>query len=267
MDLVIRGGRRAYGDKEKRLRLPLTEDILHQILPQVPNDHNGINLRAAICVAFAGFLRSGEFTWEVWNATSHHRQLSRGHIQLKATSMSLKLPSSKTDPFASGVDIHLAASPGSVLCPVAATQRLFALCPGSPQEPAFTRTAGPFNKAHLIASIRKLLLQAGIPTHGFSGHSLRKGAAVTAARKGIPKDEIKLLGRWKSDAVDVYINEVPEATRRENLLQLNARLLNQVPKHASLGATNLPPPPNSSSLPTVRRLARRDLQRSARGRA
>ena len=40
---------------------------------------------------------------------------------------------------------------------------------------------------------------------GFSGHSIRKGAAVTAAENGISRDNIKLLGRWKSDAVDTYI--------------------------------------------------------------
>jgi hypothetical protein len=53
-----------------------------------------------------------------------------------------------------------------------------------------------------------MLLKAGIPTVGYSGPSLRKGAAVSTAANGISRDDIKLLGHWKSDAVDRYINEI-----------------------------------------------------------
>jgi hypothetical protein len=73
-----------------------------------------------------------------------------------------------------------------------------------------------------------LLLNAGIPTFGYSGHSLRKGAAVTADRKGISRHHIKLLGRWKSDAVDVYINERKQMEQIHRLLFLNAQLLSPV---------------------------------------
>jgi len=75
-----------------------------------------------------------------------------------------------------------------------------------------------------VGKIKDLLLRAGIPTTGFSGHSLRKGAAVSAAANGMSCDEIKLLGRWKSDADDVYINEISHADRVQKLLQLNSKL-------------------------------------------
>ena len=64
IDLVIRGGKRFYGEGEKRLRLPLTGPILRQIVNEIRADYGGINLKAVLCVAFAGFLRSGEFTWD-----------------------------------------------------------------------------------------------------------------------------------------------------------------------------------------------------------
>ena len=76
----------------------------------------------------------------------------------------------------------------------------------------------------VIQTIHRLLLQAGIPTRGFSGHSLRKGAAVTAAANGMSRDEIKLLGRWKSDAVDVYINELSKPDITQKLLLLSSKL-------------------------------------------
>jgi hypothetical protein len=65
----------------------------------------------------------------------------------------------------------------------------------------------PFTKAFFVHTMHLLLLNAGIPTLGYSGHSLRKGVAIIADRNRISHHHIKLLGRWKSDAVDIYINE------------------------------------------------------------
>jgi len=76
--------------------------------------------------------------------------------------------------------------------------------------------------------MHQLLLNAGIPTFGYSGHSLRKGAAVTADRNGVSKHDIKLLGRWKSDAVDIYINEPQKPERIQKILRLNALLLSPI---------------------------------------
>ena len=50
---------------------------------------------------------------------------------------------------------------------------------------------------------------AGLSPTGFSGHSLRRGAAVSAVAAGIPRGEIKALGRWRSDAVDLYFKSEP----------------------------------------------------------
>src|SRR4030095_13818511 len=76
--------------------------------------------------------------------------------------------------------------------------------------PLFTRSFGPFSRGYLIRSIRSALLNAGINPTGFSGHSLHRGAAVSAVAAGIPCDDIKAMGRWKSDAVDLYFESQPD---------------------------------------------------------
>ena len=101
--------------------------------------------------------------------------------------------------------------------------QFFNTFPCSPLQPLFIRPHGqPFTKQFFVAKICQLLLQAGIPTAGFSGHSIRKGAAVTAAANGIFRENIQLLSRWKSDAVDTYINETHESEQIQKLLQLNS---------------------------------------------
>jgi hypothetical protein len=224
VDLVIRGGKRVYSDKGKRVRLPLTASILLRIVNELRNDEEGINIKTALCVAFAAFLRSGEFTWDSWTAQHHQFHLSRNHIQFNSNSVMLTLPASKTDPYRKGVIIPLASS-SSPLCPVTALRNLYSLYPRPASQPLFSRPFGqPFTKQFMISKIRELLLRAGIPTLGFSGHSIRKGAAVTAASNGMSRDNIKLLGRWKSDAVDVYLDTINQSNHISNLLNLNSQL-------------------------------------------
>ena len=239
IELVIRGGKRVYGEGVKKLRLPLTSSVLLRIVNEVRVDEEGINVKAALCVAFAAFLRSGEFTWDSpWIENSHESNLSRKHVGFNSNnSITLTLPVSKMDPYRTGVTIQLASSP-SPLCPVAALKHLYRSFPRSPTRPLFARPYGqPFTKQFIVTKIRELLLQAGISTLGFSGHSIRKGAAVTAVANGISKDNIKLLGRWKSDAVDIYINELDQSDHIHKLLHLNS-LLHTPPTLNSLAPPN-----------------------------
>jgi hypothetical protein len=197
---------------------------------EIRDNEEGINVKAALCVAFAAFLRSGELTWSIWSTESHHSLLSRDHVVFHPTSVTLTLPASKTDPYRAGVKIYLASSPHSPLCPVTALENLFTLYPRPPHAPLFTRPdSQPFTKQFFVLKIRELLLNAGIPITGFSGHSLRKGAAATANANGISKHNIKLLGRWKSNAVDVYINELQTPKHIQKILSLNSQLLNPTP--------------------------------------
>jgi hypothetical protein len=192
-------------------------------------DEEGINIKATLCLTFAAFLRSGEFTWDIWSKQYHRSHLSRKHVFFSTNSIILTLPASKTNPFRRSVDIHLASSQ-SPLCPIAALTQLFNTYPCSPLQPLFTRPHGQsFIKQFLLSTIHHLLLQVNIPIADFSDHSIRKEAAVTAAANGISRENIQLLGRWKSDAIDLYINEIHESEHIQKLLQFNSQLLNFTP--------------------------------------
>lgn len=48
------------------------------------------------------------------------------------------------------------------------------------------------------------------PAAAYSSHSLRRGGAQFLRDAGVSRDLVKLMGRWKSDAVDVYFSTACE---------------------------------------------------------
>src|SRR5438552_4001382 len=130
------------------------------------------------------------------------------------------------DQFHVGAEIYPTYSPHSSLCSVTALRSLFTHYPKPPQSPLFTRPfSRSFSKPFLVLKMQELLLNADIPTMGYSGHSLQKEVAFTADHNGISKHDIKLLRWWKSDAMDVYINECQKPDHIQKILHLNSQLL------------------------------------------
>ena len=54
--------------------------------------------------------------------------------------------------------------------------------------------------------LSKLKLDKG----SYNTHSFRIGAATSAMKAGIPETQIKMLGRWQSDAYQRYVRTAPE---------------------------------------------------------
>src|SRR5579871_653565 len=180
--------------------------LLKMVKALNPNLHDDANLIAAFTVAFAAFLRPGDFTWSSWDSSSHKIRLSRGSVSFTHDGAILHLPRSKTDKFGKGASITLASAPDEC-CPVRALRRIFDRYPLPVDRPLFNKQLGAFNRTWLESAIRRTILHAGSNPTIFSGHSFRRGAANSAVSAGIPKDEIKELGRWKSNAVDRYLTE------------------------------------------------------------
>lgn len=63
----------------------------------------------------------------------------------------------------------------------------------------------PLTRHGFSRVLTKAIEFVGLPASDFKSHSFRIGAATTAAMLGIPDDEIKVMGRWKSDTYLSYI--------------------------------------------------------------
>ena len=207
---ILRGVKRVNGLKPKNERLPITRDIVIKLVAQCGTSFNDITMRTAICIAFAGFLRIGEFTYSSWNSSSHELYISRSGVSFDKGSVTLTLPRSKSDPFGKSVPISMPATNDSI-CPREALKLLLVHFPASANVPLFCqnhqqgyKSGMYFTRDWFLNSLRNLLIKANINPVGYNGHSFRRGAAHSAAAAGMSDEEIKTLGRWKSDSYKLY---------------------------------------------------------------
>ena len=191
---LLRGVKRVQGPAS-RSRLPITIDLLkviQQSLDMRDSDH--VMLWAACCLGFFGFLRAGEFTVNSSFDPSVH--LSIGDIQadslVNPTCFKVRIKCSKTDPFRKGCDIYVGRG-NSAVCPIVALSNYLVLRGPAPG-PVFQFVSGtPLSREHLSSTVQSILSAAGY-AGSFSGHS-----------RGVPDHLIKTLGRWSSDAYQIYI--------------------------------------------------------------
>lgn len=192
-------------------RMPITPDILRQIMTLWSDrqyEPDTIMLWAALCSGFFGCLRIGEFTSPSPTHYDPSIHLSFGDIWVDSkentSSISMHIKQSKTDQLRHGSTVTLART-GQNVCPVAALLAYLASRGGRPG-PLFIFQNGKFlTPASLTQHLRQALDRLGYDSSSFAGHSLRIGAATTAARCGHADSTIKALGRWRSTAYLRYI--------------------------------------------------------------
>ncbi|XP_077981140.1 integrase/recombinase xerD homolog [Glandiceps talaboti] len=207
---ALQGIKRSSGEA-RRTRLPITISILRRLkgsLRTHPDLHpvDKLMLWSAFTIAFFGFLRVSEFTAPNPHSFDAQQSLLTRDITIGAD-LHVHLKASKTDPFRRGCTIMIASTSSSI-CAVRAYTKYQRASPTLPAHPAFKFQSGLLLTRHnLTIHLRRLLLQAGIEqAHLYATHSFRSGAATTAAEANLPDWLIKALGRWKSDAYQVYIS-------------------------------------------------------------
>ena len=100
---------------------------------------------------------------------------------------------------------------GHPLCPVTALKHAFSLGPiQSGNSPVFSypTPVGCKNLTYnvFVKELRKILSRSGHSDKHYSGHSFRRGGACFALKVGISGEIIKLLGDWRSDTYQRYLD-------------------------------------------------------------
>ena len=116
----------------------------------------------------------------------------------------LRLKQSKTDPFHRSADVFLGHTYHDI-CPVSALLD-YLVQRGQDWGALFTYSdRSSLSCQKLVSEVHSALAMKGLDGNGFTGHSFRIGAATTAKAKGVSDSTVKTLGRWRSDAFQLYI--------------------------------------------------------------
>ena len=203
--LLIRGIKRSEGKKfSLPKRRPITPNLLHIIHDNLFNSfriyEDKLMLWAALLTAFFGFLRVSEYTSSHKTKYDPTATLLFEDVSFDGDFANINIKGSKTDPFRHGITLRLAAN-STELCPVSALRKYMQKHPNK-TGPLFTFSN---NKFLTRKDINSLLSDSTNGMANTPSHSLRIGAATTAAAMGCPKWLIMSLGRWSSDCFRRYI--------------------------------------------------------------
>jgi hypothetical protein len=191
-------------------RLPITNDILLRIRPHMKLDtYEGRAMWAAFTFAHSCLMRCGEFTARSYK-DKNYLSLGAWKWEPGAKHGIVTLPRSKTSK--EPVEIFVFAN-GSDTCPAAAMSKY--MCARMRRRhsirldsPLFAMEDGtPLTRKALTKALRCALIAARVPNAElYKGHSFRRGGATSLARVGVADSVIKSIGRWKSQAYQLYVD-------------------------------------------------------------
>ena len=208
ISLLLRGFKRSSSPTPDK-RLPITLNLLHSLVIMLRNGVFSLYLdrlfEAVILLAFYGFLRVGEFTTKsaLFNAS---RDICISDLLFIHNGYKLFLKHSKSDRKLKGCHVSVARIFGR-FCPHASMLRFLSVRKRTHNlAPLFLLPNGlPLYQSYFTLHFQTLIIKCGLPPDRYSSHSLRIGAATTAAASGVPSHTVKSMGRWTSSAYSGYI--------------------------------------------------------------
>jgi hypothetical protein len=214
--LQLRGVRRSQGDLRLVMK-PITQEMLRWArrvyFTNLAGSQYQRTLWAALLAAFYGLLRCSEYAPKGVAAFDPSRQLTQ------ADNLSVDRPGtapfevlfigrSKADPFGRGQAV-VVGSTGDDICPVGAIR---AMRRGQPRwlpgdAPLFWTASGPLRREAVVRAVKAMAIGTGRVAADYSSHSLRRGGASALWAQGYSREQIMVLGRWRSDAYRLYVSE------------------------------------------------------------
>lgn len=165
-------------------------------------------LWASCLIAFFAFLRKSN----LFMSRDHKHYLIVSNLQIMGGQLCIVLNSTKTIQFKERqILLPLPSVPNHPLCPTTAIKHMLDLSPsqqGGDPLLQFMTPSGlrPLLYSTFIKDLRVLLTKAGIVGGQYSGHSFRWGGASFLLQVGVPGEMIKVMGDWRSDAYQRYLD-------------------------------------------------------------
>ena len=190
-------------------RKPIDFNMLTEICDVVSNHSNSSMWLAVLCLAFFAGLRSSEYCD---SGDPEFQGPSVGHVQFaKDKVMYFTVKRSKTK--AQGFTVPLGCTKEQI-CPVCSMIQYLASRKhdGSLRRnaPLFLYRGSALRAGQVNQFIKKVVQVLGLDPKDYSTHSIRSGAATTAATVGFKDWELQKLGGWKSQVYKQYIREVDD---------------------------------------------------------
>lgn len=195
------------------VRLPITENILLRLLSSLAHFMSNIYERklftAIFTLAFYALARIGELIPIDASRSSTVLQIEDVTFESHKVGQSRMRVSFCNFKHNVGKKPHLvpvgSCEDGSFNCPVEAMKSFLAVR-GPSSGPLFlSQTGKVLLRSRFDKVVKSSLGFCGLDSSRYKGHSFRIGGASAAAEKGFTDSQIRLLGRWKSDAFKKYI--------------------------------------------------------------
>lgn len=192
-------------------KMAITYNILSNFAIFLDNKFDDRMIWSAMTLAHFGCMRTAEFVASTADTFDSQCQLCERDIAFLTSptgksGMRVFLKRSKTDPTGKGLAIYIGCT-GTSVCAVCAMRNYMVLSKSDHgDDPLFKWENGLYlTRSSFVKRTKDLAERLGLNKNEYSGHSFRVGAATSGAAAGFSPRELKLLGRWSSDAYMGYI--------------------------------------------------------------
>ena len=177
----------------------------------------GFTLKLAILLGFFGLLRISNLAPISTQKFDPSRDSTRADLQLHPPGLQFTQKWAKNRQSQLSVDdtprIPLPHFPNDPLDPVKAMTDLYNLTPTARLCEPLLLVPTPhghyyvMDQRQLRHEFKQALIACDLDPRKYTPHSLRRGGATLLHQQGVPTDDIKRQGLWRSDAVNAYISD------------------------------------------------------------
>jgi hypothetical protein len=192
-------------------RTPILYDKLLVICKQLPyicrDSYEVCLFKTAFILAYFGLFRVSELVYTT--EMQHERPLKITDISLNDNLSAAKVTirMSKTRPIGSPVTLIIPCEKTPEWCPVCCLYQYCKIRPNGPSYLFIHADGTPLKRTQFTGILAKSVQRANLASCRYRSHSFRIGRATQLAADGVSIEVIQKLGRWKSDACQLYIRK------------------------------------------------------------